>query len=136
MRSLDPDKVNYDLALSALSWILDQPGGGAVLVFMPGLMEITKMHEACLANPRVRHLGSRSGMNARSVSTYEWHIMTSLSKAERRGENRRTLIHTNPAAKLRSTAPRSHMICLLRLSASSGHEGQAVHHRAALHTRL
>lgn len=28
-------------------------GLGAVLVFMPGLMEITKMHEACLAHPQV-----------------------------------------------------------------------------------
>ena len=39
----------------------DQPSGGAVLVFMPGLAEITKMQEACLAHPRVRGSGGMKG---------------------------------------------------------------------------
>lgn len=38
MRLLDPEKLNYELAAVALRWIAAQPNGGAVLVFMPGVL--------------------------------------------------------------------------------------------------
>lgn len=38
MRLLDPEKLNYELAAVALRWIAVQRDGGAVLVFMPGVL--------------------------------------------------------------------------------------------------
>ena len=38
MRALDPEKLNYELAVVALRWIAAQSNGGAVLVFMPGVL--------------------------------------------------------------------------------------------------
>ena len=38
MRLLDPGKLNYELAAQALRWVAAQRDGGAVLVFMPGVL--------------------------------------------------------------------------------------------------
>ena len=38
LRLLDPEKLNYELAAVTLRWIAAQPDGGAVLVFMPGVL--------------------------------------------------------------------------------------------------
>ena len=38
LRLLDPEKLNYELAAVALRWVAVQRDGGAVLVFMPGVL--------------------------------------------------------------------------------------------------
>ncbi|KAK9844162.1 hypothetical protein WJX81_006552 [Elliptochloris bilobata] len=74
MRALDPEKLNYELAAAALRWVAAQRDGGAVLVFMSGLMEITKLYELCLQDSTIK-AATRQG---------EWLIAlhSSLSSAE------------------------------------------------------
>ncbi len=40
LRQLDPDKINYELAVAAVEWVVGHGEEGAILIFMPGLMEI------------------------------------------------------------------------------------------------
>eukprot|EP00798_Chlamydomonas_sp_ICE-L_P028045 gene28045-31147_t len=54
IKLLDPEKLNYDLMVATIRWIITNGEEGAILVFMPGLMEITKLNEACLTDPTVR----------------------------------------------------------------------------------
>ncbi len=44
LRQLDPDKINYDLAVAAVEWVVGHGEEGAILIFMPGLMEIRWAH--------------------------------------------------------------------------------------------
>ena len=51
VRDTDPDAINYELLEALLErLVVDQADDGAVLVFLPGLMEISTLHEACTAN--------------------------------------------------------------------------------------
>ena len=47
MRNINYDLINYDLILSLIGWIIDygQPREGSILVFLPGLAEISIMIE-------------------------------------------------------------------------------------------
>lgn len=54
LRRMDPDKINYELLTAVVAWICKSGGPGAVLVFMPGLMEITTLHTALSANPVIK----------------------------------------------------------------------------------
>ena len=46
---MDHDKINYNLIETLIEWIVqgdhDFPRGGAILVFLPGLAEITMLYE-------------------------------------------------------------------------------------------
>ena len=53
LAKLDPEKINYDLMTALISWICSNGKPGAVLIFMPGLMEITKLHDALQASAQV-----------------------------------------------------------------------------------
>jgi len=51
LRNLDEEKINYELAVELLEKIVQTtPQDGAILVFMPGLAEIQKLHESCAAS--------------------------------------------------------------------------------------
>eukprot|EP00873_Tetraselmis_striata_P014025 jgi/Tetstr1/434289/TSEL_023396.t1 len=54
LRRMDPDKINYELLTAVVAWICKSGGPGAVLIFMPGLMEITALHTALSANPVIK----------------------------------------------------------------------------------
>jgi ATP-dependent RNA helicase DHX57 len=54
MKKLDPEKINNDLIVKSLAGISQVGEAGAILVFLPGLMEIAKCLEACQANPVLR----------------------------------------------------------------------------------
>ncbi|XP_039293575.1 putative ATP-dependent RNA helicase DHX57 [Nilaparvata lugens] len=49
---LDPEKINYDLIVESILWITtphkDLPDDGSILVFLPGIGEITQLHEKLL----------------------------------------------------------------------------------------
>lgn len=47
-------QVNYDLLVATLEWISSHGEAGAILVFMPGLMEISRLAEAAAASPTLR----------------------------------------------------------------------------------
>ena len=53
LRNLEQGLINYELMSLLISHICDSMGPGAILVFMPGLAEITKLYEACGANPGI-----------------------------------------------------------------------------------
>ena len=72
--NLDLDKINYDLMEKVLEKICLSGEEGAVLVFMPGLMEIQKVHEACKGNSYI--------MRATSNGQYLIGLHSSLSSAE------------------------------------------------------
>ncbi|XP_061172560.1 putative ATP-dependent RNA helicase DHX57 [Saccostrea echinata] len=58
---MDLDKINYDLIVDLLEWIVDgdhQYSKGAVLVFLPGFAEIQQLYEALTSH---RVFGIRSG---------------------------------------------------------------------------
>ena len=42
MKKLDPEKINNDLIVKSLAGISQLGEAGAILVFLPGLMEISK----------------------------------------------------------------------------------------------
>ncbi|KAJ9592058.1 hypothetical protein L9F63_001397, partial [Diploptera punctata] len=52
---MDPDKINYDLIEAVIMWFLagdhDFPKKGAILVFLPGMAEITTLHEQLMDHP-------------------------------------------------------------------------------------
>ena len=61
LRNLDEEKINYELAVELLEKIVETtPQDGAILVFMPGLAEIQKLHESCAAS-RVLHKATDNG---------------------------------------------------------------------------
>jgi HrpA-like RNA helicase len=41
--------------VASIRWIIANGEPGALLVFMPGLMEISKLHEACHSDPTIRN---------------------------------------------------------------------------------
>lgn len=53
LRSLDVERIDYDLALTVIRKICEHNPPGAVLVFLPGLAEIAKLHGMCLNDPTV-----------------------------------------------------------------------------------
>ncbi|XP_071441564.1 putative ATP-dependent RNA helicase DHX57 [Hetaerina americana] len=52
---MDPEKINYDLIETLLVWIAtgshEFPREGSILVFLPGMAEITTLHELLSDNP-------------------------------------------------------------------------------------
>lgn len=58
---MDPEKINYDLIESTLMWIVngdhDYPRTGSILIFLPGMAEITTLHDQL----RDHQLGQRRG---------------------------------------------------------------------------
>ncbi|KAG8228278.1 hypothetical protein J437_LFUL006246 [Ladona fulva] len=52
---MDPEKINYDLIESVLVWIVsgnhNYPKDGSILIFLPGMAEITTLHELLNENP-------------------------------------------------------------------------------------
>ena len=51
LRNLDEEKINYELAVELLEKIVQTTAqDGAILVFMPGLAEIQRLHESCAAS--------------------------------------------------------------------------------------
>ncbi|XP_028140776.1 putative ATP-dependent RNA helicase DHX57 isoform X1 [Diabrotica virgifera virgifera] len=59
---MDPDKINYDLIEHVLEWIVagdhDYPKVGTILVFLPGIGEITTLYDQLNVHPE---LGKRRG---------------------------------------------------------------------------
>ena len=53
LRNLEQGLINYELMTLLISHICESMDEGAILVFMPGLAEITKLYEACGANPTI-----------------------------------------------------------------------------------
>lgn len=53
LRNLEQGLINYELMTKLISHICESMGPGAILVFMPGLAEITKLYEACGDNAAV-----------------------------------------------------------------------------------
>ncbi|XP_046383493.1 putative ATP-dependent RNA helicase DHX57 [Ischnura elegans] len=55
MVMMDPEKINYDLIETLLVWIAtgkhEFPRDGSILVFLPGMAEITTLHELLSDNP-------------------------------------------------------------------------------------
>ncbi|CAG9466338.1 unnamed protein product [Pedinophyceae sp. YPF-701] len=51
---LEQSVLNYELMLAVLKNIVKSPRPGAVLVFLPGLMEISKLYDLCRADGGVR----------------------------------------------------------------------------------
>jgi ATP-dependent RNA helicase DHX57 len=61
LRNLDEEKINYELCVELLEKIVQTtPQNGAILVFMPGLAEIQKTHEACAAS-KILHKATDAG---------------------------------------------------------------------------
>ncbi|KAK3236954.1 hypothetical protein CYMTET_52935, partial [Cymbomonas tetramitiformis] len=75
---VDQEKINYELVEATLQQIVLKGEEGAILVFMPGLMEITKVHEACMGNSYIlRATGDGQyliGLHS-SLSTSEQHLI-------------------------------------------------------------
>ncbi|XP_076442712.1 putative ATP-dependent RNA helicase DHX57 [Babylonia areolata] len=59
MATMDLEKINYDLILSLLSWIVsdkhEYPKEGAILVFLPGFAEIQSLMDLLLRSPEFGH---------------------------------------------------------------------------------
>jgi len=53
LKNLEQGLINYDLMTLLISHICTSMESGAILVFMPGLSEITKLYEACGENPEI-----------------------------------------------------------------------------------
>lgn len=52
---MDPEKINYDLIEAVIMWFVagdhDFPKKGAILVFLPGIAEITTLHDQLVDHP-------------------------------------------------------------------------------------
>ncbi|XP_069688827.1 putative ATP-dependent RNA helicase DHX57 [Periplaneta americana] len=52
---MDPEKINYDLIETVLTWIVagehNFPRKGAILVFLPGMAEISSLHDQLMDHP-------------------------------------------------------------------------------------
>ena len=82
VRDTEPDVINYELLEALLERLTSSADDdGAVLVFLPGLMEIQKAHEACTAN-RVIHKATASGKYLIAL-----HSQLSTSEQQRVFEN-------------------------------------------------
>jgi len=66
--TLDQEKINYELMETLIAHICNKGEEGAILVFLPGLMEIAKLHELCAASHRAplnaEHRGAKSHLRA------------------------------------------------------------------------
>ena len=54
LRVLDQNVINYELATKLVTHVCADMEPGAILIFMPGLAEISKLHESLGNNPTVR----------------------------------------------------------------------------------
>jgi ATP-dependent RNA helicase DHX57 len=54
LRVLDQNVINYELATKLVTHVCTDMEPGAILIFMPGLAEISKLHESLGNNPTVR----------------------------------------------------------------------------------
>lgn len=54
LRVLDQNVINYELATRLVTHVCTDMEPGAILIFMPGLAEISKLHESLSNNPTVR----------------------------------------------------------------------------------
>ncbi len=54
LRVLDQNTINYELATKLVTHIVTDMEPGAILIFMTGLAEISKLHESLSNNPTVR----------------------------------------------------------------------------------
>ena len=96
LRSMDQSVINYNLAAKLIEHICVDMAPGAILVFMPGLAEITKLHEMCANNQKIR--------NATGGAKYLIGLHSSLSTAEQKvifehppNDARKIVIATNIA---------------------------------------
>ena len=96
LRAIDQSVINYDLATKLVEHVCESMEPGAILVFMPGLAEISKLHERLGANPTVRA--------ATGGGKYLIGLHSTLSTAEQRtifehppGDARKIVIATNIA---------------------------------------
>ena len=76
LRVLDQSAINYELAARLIRHVCQSMDPGAILVFMPGLAEITKLHEACASDPIVR--------DATGGAKYLIGLHSTLSTAEQK----------------------------------------------------
>ena len=76
LRVLDQSVINYELAARLIRHVCQSMDPGAILVFMPGLAEITKLHEACASDPIVR--------DATGGAKYLIGLHSTLSTAEQK----------------------------------------------------
>ena len=53
LAALDDEKINMDLIEELLQSIVDTSDSGAILVFLPGLMEITTLYERLMGDTKV-----------------------------------------------------------------------------------
>ena len=96
LKMLDQSVINYDLGLKLLEHICANEAAGAILVFMPGLAEISKLHDACVSSPVVS--------KACGHGKYLIALHSTLSTAEQKvvfehppGDYRKIVIATNIA---------------------------------------
>ena len=96
LRAIDQSVIDYDLATKLVEHVCASMEPGAILVFMPGLAEISKLHERLGANPTVRA--------ATGGGKYLIGLHSTLSTAEQRtifehppGDARKIVIATNIA---------------------------------------
>ena len=66
LRVLDQNVINYELATKLVTHVCTDMEPGAILIFMPGLVEISKLHESLSNNPTVR----AATLNAAAFSAY------------------------------------------------------------------
>ena len=76
LRAMDQSVINYDLAAKLIEHVCVSMDPGAILVFMPGLAEISKLHDACSSNPAIR--------DATGGAKYLIGLHSSLSTSEQK----------------------------------------------------
>ena len=76
LRAMDQSVINYDLAVKLIEHVCVAMDPGAILVFMPGLAEISKLHDACSSNPAIR--------DATGGAKYLIGLHSSLSTSEQK----------------------------------------------------
>ena len=96
LRAIDQSVIDYDLVTKLVEHVCTSMEPGAILVFMPGLAEISKLHESLGTNPTVRA--------ATGNGKYLIGLHSTLSTAEQRtifehppGDTRKIVIATNIA---------------------------------------
>ena len=96
LRAIDQSVIDYDLVTRLVEHVCASMEPGAILVFMPGLAEISKLHESLGTNPTVRA--------ATGNGKYLIGLHSTLSTAEQRtifehppGDTRKIVIATNIA---------------------------------------
>ena len=76
LRAMDQSLINYDLAAKLIEHVCTEMDPGAILVFMPGLAEISKLHDLCSSNQKIR--------DATGGAQYLIGLHSSLSTSEQR----------------------------------------------------